>query len=433
LSDTVDLVLPNIAEFNLRHPALELGPGAEATFAALGTDLADQSVFWSDHKRVLVLPEGVDLAWLSDVHTVLGVDTPPVASPVRRDGLVLSDLLHDGTALAALRRALAGHAMVRFVTWGATPGLYVLAGVVSGWGHEILLDCTAQHDYWASLYFDSKISCLDLATRIPELAVPPGITVATVSELQGALTAVLAKHPKAIVKSMYGVGGEGAMVVRADGRGLTSFLRTMHREPFLRVFPLVVQPFLPHAPGVGCPAVDMLITDAGVDEIITSAMNVDGHRFRSVNVGAASTSADHAKRIVHLGLQIGMAAHALGYRGWFCIDYLADTDDRLYLTEINARRSGAAAAIALLQRWNAVTDLVVHSSDTVHVDIGNPSYRDDIRPVFQALWAEGVRVYPSTVRGLASSRPTIGVLSVGESRSQAEAVTERVAKALATR
>lgn len=419
----VDLVLPNLGEYNLRNPALRLGAAAERVFAALGVQIGDQSVFWTARPRVLVLSAGVDTAWFEDVHEVMGWAAPPIVSPESRSGRLLKDLLRDGSALAALRDALAGRPRVRLVTWGATPELYVLAGVLRGWGHEVELDCTPEDDYWASLYLDSKVSCQDLANRLGSFTVPPGVTASNELELRGALEAVLGRHQRAIVKSHYGVGGDGIAVVRAEGRGLSSFWHTVHRDPFLREYPLVVQQFVEHAPEAACPAVDMLITDDGVRRIVLSAMAVVGHRLRGVCVGRTSVPAEVGEQISRIGAEVGGAAHELGFRGWFCIDYLRGVDGRLHVTEFNARRSGAAHAIELLDHWGAAGELVAYSADRLELT-PRPglSYAEHLRPVFRRLWSEGVRVVPMSVRGLANTRPSVGVVAVAATAAEAELV-----------
>lgn len=429
MADAIDLVVPNIAEFNLRNPALRLDPVVERGFAAVGAKLADQAVFWTDEPRVLVLPAGLDRLWFADVHDVLGLDQPPVVSPIERTGLLLADLLRDGAALGTLLTITAGYRTVRIRCWGVTPEIYQLAAVVRSAGTEVELDGPAEEGYWASLYLESKQSCVDLAARLPGLRVPYGITVANWAELDGALPAVLAQHGRAIVKSLHGVGGEGSTVVRA-GVGLDGFWLTANRDPFLRTFPLIVQAYVEHATDVGCPAVDLLVTGAGVATVVLSVMTVDVHRVRAVSVGNGSVPAVLAGPLRELGTTVGLAAAELGYRGWLCVDCVYGRDGALYVTELNARRSGAMHSIALLRRWTGQPDgdaAGTHSDDSVPVRTrtghgGRACYRNDIRPLFQRLWTDGVRALPTTVRGLDQPRQEIAVLAAADTAGAARQV-----------
>jgi Carbamoyl-phosphate synthase L chain, ATP binding domain len=433
MSGSIDLVVPNIADFNLRHPALRHGPGVEQAVVRAGRGAGDQSAFWSTGDRVLILPTGYDPCWFDDIHGAQGLAVPPVICPAERTGLLVKDLLLDGASLAALRERLAGHPVVRLLAWGATPDLFPLAATLQGWGHELEADGVAEDSYWASLYLESKMSCLDLARHVPEVRVPRAITVTCWEELRGALTAMLGDYSRVIVKSPHGAGGEGTAVVRAGGRGLESFLNTAHREAFFRSFPLFVQEHVEHAEGVDCPAVDLRVDADGVAEILVSAMTVDGYRVRSVNVGAGAVPAAEAERILRVGRRIGLAARDLGFRGWLCVDYLVSAGGDLYVTEINARRSGAMAAISLLQRWQAYSRLTVFSHDTFAVSLPAPvSYREHIRPVFRGLWRAGVLAYPTGVRGLAQARPTIGLLTAAATATEAEQIAAGIGRLLNT-
>lgn len=426
MSETVDLIIPNIAEYNLRHPALRLGPAVEGVFREQGAALADQCFLWSDHTRVLILPAGVDELWFDDVHAALRLDVPPVVCPLMRSGLLLKDLLYDGAALARLRALVRGFHTVRVLTWGATPEVHVLAAVLQSWGTQVELEGTAEKDYWASLYLDSKQSCQDFAGRVSGVRLPETITVNSHEELRGALSLTLEHHGRAIVKSAFGVGGNGSAVVSADRRGLAGFWTTMHREPFFHTFPLMVQEFVTHAAENDCPAVDLFIDDGGIRETVLSSMTVEGQRCRSVDVGARSLPPELGRRILPVARGFGGAAHRLGFRGWFCVDLLVSADGDLYVTEINARRSGATDAICLLKLLSAGDKLVAHSNDTLAVDLPGATSYEDVRAVFRQLWAEGLPAYPTSIRGLARSRPSVSVLTAGSSPEEASELATRI-------
>jgi hypothetical protein len=426
VNDSVALVVPNVAEFNLRHPALRLDPGTERGFAGRAALLIDQSVFWTGGDRVLLLPEGYDRLWLDDVHEVQDEKPPPIVSPRRRSSFLARDLLADPEALARLRGLLADRE-VRLVSWGATPELYTLVDVLRGYGLTVVPDGTPQESYWASLYLDAKLSCLDLARDIPEIRTPAGITTTSWEELRGATEHLADRHGRVIVRSPYGASGSGAVVVRAGSLGTAALWSAVQTDPQLRVFPLTVQQYVEHAPGVGCPAIDVRIDDDGVSETVLSCMTVDGHRFRSVNVGAGALSAAESARTVRAGHRIGAAAWELGFRGWFCVDFVAGADGRLYVTEFNARRSGAMPAIGLLREWNAHERMTMHIHDTVALPgSGRASYRDTVRPAFQRLWRAGHRALPLNVRGVAGRPPTLGLLTAGNSAEEATGLAQRL-------
>ncbi|MFJ4653274.1 hypothetical protein ACIP5Y_18585 [Nocardia sp. NPDC088792] len=428
MTDSVDLIIPNNAEFNLRNFPPRFDRAAEANFIAAGDMLSDQAVFWSTGPRVLVLADGTDPEWFADVHRVLEVDPPPVVSPVRRTGRLVEDLLADESALDELRELLTS-LRVRILCVGMAPAMYRLLATIQGWGIEVELDGPAQDDYWASVYLDNKLSCLDLAGRIPGFRVPPGVTVTTPMELEGALGALVRGGGQVIVKSMHGVSGDGSVVVGPAGVSPDTFWANAFHDPFLRTYPLLVQSYLDHAPDAGCPAVDILVTETGVESVVLSTMTVDVKRYESVAVGESCVPADLRAPLRTLGHEVGKAAHTLGYRGWLCADCLVDRQRELYVTEINARRSGAMHPIALLEHWGTGDPgSVAHSHDSIPAppEPGGLSYAEHLRPCFDKLWADGYRVVPTAVRGLGRSAPIFAATAVAGDPATARSLIESI-------
>lgn len=433
MPDAIDLVVPNVADFNLRHPRLALDPATQASFAAAGAARADQCVFWSTRNRVLILPQGVDAQWLSDVHLALGCDVPPVVSPATHSGLLVPDLLLDPVAMAALRHHLAEFPAIRLASWGATEGLYRLIAVLRSDGHEVITDVPEPEHYWSSLYLESKQSCVDLASQIPGLRVVPPLTVDTWQELSGAVGATLRRAPSVIVRSRYGVGGEGSAVLHAGASWREELSRCVREDPLLRTFPLIVQEYLAHQPGFGCPAADLLITDDahapdGVAELVTSTITVDSHRVVSVNVGQGLVPAALEEELHALARQVAVAARRLGFRGWFSVDFIADASGSLILTEFNARRVGGMAGIAMLGRWRGTPNVVAFSRDVVPAGAGQEISYQNVRPVLAGLRAEGVPAFATTVRALGGRRPSYGILAGGSSAAQAQERGNRLRK-----
>lgn len=422
MPDTIELLIPNMAEYFLRNPALNLSGGErEQLIRFAGTYETDHSVFWSASRRVLLMPSGFDPLWFSDMHSVVGLDEPPVVSPVRRTGLLVQDLLHDGQAQAALRAHLSGGSAVRLMPFGPTPSFYQLAALLRGWGLAVEMDCVDEQHYWCSTYLDSKVSCLDLARYLPGINVAASIFTTNWDEVRGAVDVMLARHGRLIVRTPYGVAGEGSAVLTADRDQLQAFYENAPQQSFF-AFPLLVQQFIDHMPGIGCPAVDLLVDDDGVQEVVPCALAVDdGHLFRSMYVGPDALPAPWAGRVTQVAHELGLAARDLGYRGWMCVDCVAGADDRIYVTEINARRSGAYFTGSLLRMWGKDSPRTLSSHFMVPVPAG-ASYREDIRPIFEPLWEMGVAAYPSTVRGIPWDDPIIAVTAAAATAAEAEEI-----------
>lgn len=422
MSGTVQLIISNSAEYFLRDPDLNLTGDERARVVRFsGTYECEHCVLWTDEPRVLVLPKGVNTDWFADIHEALGLTPPPYVTPAMTTGLLVEDLLADGTTQHELRERLSGYGLVRIQVVGPTPEVYLLASIVRGWGHEVELDCVRSEDYWVSLYLDSKVSVLDLARQNAGVPAAPGMIVSNWIELRGALHSMAAKYGKVIARTAYGVAGDGTGVVTNEPGSAEDFLDRASRDSFF-AFPILVQQFVEHAPGVGCPAVDILVGEDGVEDVVLCALTVEhGYQFRTVDVGDGALPPVWAERVTRVAHTVGQAAHDLGYRGWMCADCVAGADDKLYVTEINARRSGSLHAGGLLRMWGAERDLTLSAPFMMTVPPGI-SYTEDIRPVFRRLWARGVRAYPTSVRGIGWDEPMIAVIAAAPTAAAAHEI-----------
>jgi len=145
--------------------------------------------------------------------------------------------------------------------------------------------------------------------------------------------------------------------------------------------------------------------------------------FRSVGAGLLPEPVEG--ELHDLGERVASVAIALGYRGWLGIDCLLTVSGELLVTEINARRTGGMHSIGLLKLRNELRTEVAHSNDTLALPLGSDWSYDKIRPVFHRLWETGCSIYPTTVRNLSRSRPTLGVLSAGANAEDAVRIAEQ--------
>ncbi len=429
MSSVIELVIPNEVSYLLRDAALQLSPDArEGVIQFNGGYEVDHLVFWRSNPRVLLLPAGYDPLWFADIHRALGLDAPPVVSPLPRSGLVVDDLFEDEAAQATLRELVGRYDTVQLIYHGATPDTYRLAEVVRSWGPAVELDGISERDYWSSLYLDNKLSVLDLAKDVPSVNAAPSLTINNPEALPGAVEAMLALHDKVIVRSMLGYAGFGAAITTAAPEQLAALYEKIAGDSFFG-YPLMVQKFIEAPEGVGCPAADVLVDEQGAREVVPCSMRIHGLDFDYVNVGPDALPPAWKQRLDQVSRDVGAVVSRLGYRGWLSVDCVAGVDERLYATEINARRSGSLHAVGLLDLWGADTGLTISAHFTMQVRQGL-SYADDVRPVFEKLWASGVRAYPSTVRGLTWDQPMLAVLAAAPTATEAEQIVEDIRESL---
>lgn len=425
MSREVTLVVPNQADFFLRNPKYAVSGEARDQIVRFGgTYECEHSLAWTSGPRVLVLPAGYDEVWFQDIHAQWGLTPPPVASPVSRSGLLTRDLLDDPKAMSLIRDLVDGADLVHVQCYGPAPSTYELLGRIRSWGLQVELDAVSEDRYWVSSWLETKLSCLDLSSMNPDILIAESMVVADESEVEGAAEWMFERHGGVVVRTPFGVAGDGTVIVRSR-QDLEGLKRRVVNDAFF-VFPLLVQQFIPHAPNIGCPAADILIGPDGVAEVVVCSLTVeDDHLFRSVRIGPDALPEEWTARLLALVDIVGSAAHEMGYRGWLCVDTVAGEDERVYLTEINARRSGSTFGGSLLKSWSDHPETTLSAHFLIPVPAGL-DYVRDLRPLFQRRWDAGERVYPTTVRGLAWDNPILAVMGAGATASEAEAVVASV-------
>jgi hypothetical protein len=430
MASFVELVVPNLADFNLSQVGAHLDPSAIAPFSVVAKPFADQAVFWSSESRVLILYPGVDPRWLADVHESLDQPVPPALSPPERTGQLIPDLLHDSESLERLRSCLGSSRQVRLLSWGATPDLYVLMAAIQSWGHQVKLDVPAEDRYWTVPYLDSKLCCADLAAQISGVRIPRSWTVTNWTELRGVIGMLASGKRRVVVKAIHGAGGAGCVFSREGELDLDRIWQAVADSPFLRVFPIVVQEFIPHEPQTSCHAVDMRIGARGIERTVTSRAGADGYQILRLSDGVCLLDPPLENRMHAVARRLGRAAHGLGFRGWIGADFIVGTDGKLYLLELNARRTGGMHAVGLLSAGGPQAGLVAVSHDAIELPHPGPLTYEDVRPVFQRMWAAGRRVYPTTVRDLCQSPPQMGIVTLAASTADACRLADQLVRSV---
>ncbi len=433
MPNTIELIIPNEVEFLLRDSTLRLNAAdRDGLIQFNGRYESDHVVFWRSGPRLLLLTAGHDPVWFADVHRVLGLEPPTVVSPRTDTGMLLTDLFRDGSAQAELRRQVCGFDTVQLIYNGPTPDIYRLAEIVRSWGPEVEIDGCDERAYWSSLYLDNKLSVLDLARDVPSVAVAPAVTISSPEELPGSVEAMLALHDKVIVRSTLGYAGHGAAVTTADPGRLAELYQRIATDSFFH-FPLIVQKFVEQPPGVGCPAADVLVDDQGARKIVPCSLKVSGgHNFEYVNVGPGALPPVWNERLEQVSRDVALAVSRLGFRGWLSVDCVAGDDEQLYVTELNTRRSGSLHAVGLLDLWGPEAGLTISAHFTLPLPAGL-SYAEDIRPVFEKLWASGVQVLPTTVRAVGWDEPMLAVIAAAPTAAEAEQIVEGLRESLSSR
>ncbi|MEU9047134.1 MULTISPECIES: hypothetical protein [unclassified Kitasatospora] len=333
----------DVADFNAQFFAPGMDAAQRLRRLRQAHHYACLAVCYSPEPALLVLPAEVAPEWTDWLARELAWGPVEVHSGVAPDRTV-AEALAARPALAA-RIADSGRPVVR---WGRT--------AAQGEGPELAAvrryeSKAAAHDLFAALAPGHP------GIRLPDQERPAGRRRAarrlTVRAVRGLTT---------VLKSPYGVGGYGTVVVEpadlfAAGGGGALLRRLVRAEILPPEGELLLEEYVDPGPAARLRDLtyDALVgPDGTVHPVGTGVMDVAGTQYQGVTVGPGTVPRDAAGTARRFALAVGERLAAEGYRGWYDVDFVTDRQRRLAPTEINLRLTGPAAAFVLRARLDGV-------------------------------------------------------------------------------
>jgi len=165
-------------------------------------------------------------------------------------------------------------------------------------------------------------------------------------------------------------------------------------------------------------------------------MLMEDQFYQGVVVGEALFRASREKELILIGETVGTAMAKLGYRGWFDVDFIVDANDKLYLSEINARRTSPSHVFELLESLRARDPAITYAlaNDHFYLSVDHPLSYKDIHPVFDAFQSHpptpGCSCLPTIVTSLKRDQPYLGYVVAGPNYSVVCEAKERLESTL---
>ncbi|OKI05811.1 hypothetical protein AMK13_21240 [Streptomyces sp. CB02056] len=333
----------DVADFNAQFLAPGMDPAQRLRRLRHAHHYACLAACYSPEPALLVLPAEVAPEWTDWLARELAWGPVEVHSGVAPDRTV-AEALADRPALVA-RIADSGRPVVG---WGRT--------AAQGEGPELA----------AVRRYESKAAAHDLFTALapghPGIRVPHQERPGGRRRAARRLTARAVRGLTTVLKSPYGVGGYGTVVVEpaelfAAGGGRALLRRLVRTELLPADGEVLLEEYVDAGPSARLRDLtqDALVgPDGTVHPVGAGAMEVAGTRYQGVTVGPGTVPGDAADTARRFALAVGERLAAEGYRGWYDVDFVTDRERRLAPTEINLRLTGPAVALVLRARLDAV-------------------------------------------------------------------------------
>ena len=307
---------------------------------------ADRDLYWLGDPKLVVTSTPVDEA-AALCHRWGCPGTETLSPEFVSDQLCL-DVLRDEQVLRRVVEYAGSRRTLQIVPYVSTPEVYQLAEALRrDHGLSVSLpESPAPQDLWVRDYVDTKIGFRLLASEWlnDRSMLPMGFISHGIDEIVRIILSFLARGQSCVAKYDRGGGGVGNCFFYAqEGLSETAIRDRLAEQDHLFTQPAVVEEFIqPHQqlspslelfvppPGKGAPFItyvcNQLFEQAGV--------------FVGILIDRAFTETNWYAPLAEAGLTMARNLQAMGYVGYFDLDAVLDENERLYLLEINSRRTG---------------------------------------------------------------------------------------------
>lgn len=338
------------------------------------TALSQRALFWlSDEKLVLTptaIPEEVlghckrVTGWQHVINWSLVVPELDLCAAVARD----SELLNK---LASLIRHQT-HA--RLSAYAVTPAYVQLARLLEQTGCQFsTLESLSGSSAELQAYLDSKAGFRAEMARIPNtVSIPEGFVCPTLRSATDAIHQFLGQSRGCVVKSNFGESGWGTLIFHSGQPAPVATDLLAHEAAVDSIWnshPLIVEEYIESAAGSfgHSPSGEAVVTDEGASfTYCCSQIMANQTEFQGVLLGGRMLPDQVQSEVARITNAIGAHYHAIGYRGYFDVDFILRKDERLFALETNARRTGGTHAHDLMLALGLTKgDWLGHSEDSI--------------------------------------------------------------------
>ncbi|MGG6297961.1 hypothetical protein ACQ4M4_26500 [Leptolyngbya sp. AN02str] len=345
-NDTPIVVVCNTAEAytSFFDPLLDRTIQAQSIFQVHTS--SDRALFWLRSAKLVI--GSLPLHHLAEVNQRWGYGHtqycyPSTATPsLCRDILDTPELLQTIVSYAGESRA------IQLIPYANTATFYELVNRLQAAGLTVYLpESPDLGNRWLRDALDTKLGFRSLLAQcLPEGAehMPLGFGAVSIHQTAEIVSWFLQRARACIVKTNEGVLGWGQLVFQPGAvRSPADILTLLQSQPLLNHTSLVIEAYI-DSPQHLFPSAEFFVPapTVGLPYLTYVSNQLFCHgQFAGVLMSPDLAEQPWYNRLVTQGLHLAKALQAMGYVGHFDLDGLVDEAGRLYLLEVNPRRTGA--------------------------------------------------------------------------------------------
>ncbi len=368
------VVVCNISETFFEF--LNRAPQAEARARLIQGEQyrGDRALLWlGDPKLVLVSFPVPHAEYLC---RTLGYPGTQYAAPANPSPWLSLDIMREPALMNRLVEYAGPDRVVQLVPYATTrPFLQLAETLRSDYGLTVLLpESPAPDCLWVRDYIDTKTGFRVLVSRwLPDAdtLLPRGVVCQTRTMAAAVVQWFIVNKCRCIVKADLGENGIGNYVWPETWAAPDAILRELQGNPFWQDDWVTVEELIV-SPTMLSPSLELFVPppELGVPFItyLSQQLFMEFGDFCGVLVSRELLEQPWYPRLAESGLRIAARLQALGYVGHFDLDAIVDESDRVFLLEINSRRTGGTHVHELAQHlWGPryLDEVVLLSHDTM--------------------------------------------------------------------
>lgn len=327
----------------------------------LNAGLCDRDLFANSEESDLVFisPKPLDKAFVAYYKELFGTRKLELLTPKVHTGEICRDIYRDQQLFNHLI-TLANHVKkLTLLSYSTSDQFLVLVKKLRQQGITVYTpEAPEEEDAWTVNFYGSKSGIRQLAQQSvveePDFLMSDGLICVNISDAAKIAAKKYIKEEGVVIKTNKGHSGAGVLILR-PGELPTEYkaceraiYERLKQDAYWDKFPIIIESLINvnYAVGGGFPNAEFKITKNGrVDFLYYCGLRVkENGEFQGVEINEDVMNDRLMTRIIDMGFYIGEQYAANGYRGYYDVDLVAAKNGKLYVSESNARRTGATHA-----------------------------------------------------------------------------------------
>jgi hypothetical protein len=335
---------------------------------------ADRDFYWLGNKKLLIT--AVPISDEAVMRTRWGYDQTYIISPGNPSPSLCQDILREKDLLEAVIRYAGDNKTLQLIPYMTSREFLALVRTLEEeHGLTILLpESPTPENVWVRDYIDTKVGFRVLVSqwlKERNVYLPFGIICASMDDIIRSVQWFNENGKTCIIKASDGGGGYGNAIITSNFNGDEALYQFIEKHQMVCDCLTVVEEFITSEQQM-FPSLEMFVPPLGQGEpLITYLSNQifsDDGGFAGVMVSRDLYEQPWYTELERSGTIIAKKLQEMGYIGHFDLDTILDDEGRLYLMEVNSRRTGGTHAHEFAT-FKIGKDYLDHVSIYSHTDI----------------------------------------------------------------